>query len=226
MAAERAMIHPILPSETRGREGFYPELDRVPVAVAYQEPRDRVRWGPIIAGFFTAMTMLLVLNLLGLAIGLTTLNTSAIASQPTPPAEVGTMSMAWAAISAFLSFLVGGFVAGRAGAVFNRGIGALNGMLVFVVAVPVTLWLAGQGAGAIVGGLAGFLGELNVAVRVPPPSTIDQTEVIRIMQAIRNGAWGVLIALGFGLLAASIGGALGTRTRAQVERTTLGYGPD
>jgi hypothetical protein len=50
---------------------------------------DRVHWGPIVAGLLTALTALLLLNLLGLAIGLTTINAGTAAAQGGPPADAG-----------------------------------------------------------------------------------------------------------------------------------------
>ena len=104
--------------------------------------RDRVHWGPIVAGLLTGLTALLLLSLLGLAIGLTTVNAGTAAAQGGPPADAGRNSAIWAAIAGVLSFLLGGYVAGRTAALFNRGWGALNGALVFMLAVPLILWLA------------------------------------------------------------------------------------
>ena len=47
--------------------------------------RDRVHWGPIVAGLLTALTTLLLLSLLGLAVGLTTVNAGTAAAQGAPP---------------------------------------------------------------------------------------------------------------------------------------------
>ncbi|MEA2641674.1 MAG: hypothetical protein QOF51_3068, partial [Chloroflexota bacterium] len=115
---------------------------------------DRVRWGPIFAGFFVAITTMVMLGLLGLGIGLTGLNAGFSAAQGTPPPQTGTNAAIWGAVSAIIAFLLGGYVAGRTSAVYSRGWAALNGALVFFLAVPVMLWLAGQGFGAVLGTLA------------------------------------------------------------------------
>ena len=65
---------------------------------------------------------------------------------------------------------------------FNKGWGTLNGMLVFLVAVPFTLWLVGQDLGA----LAGWLGNLA---------------------QVLTSAWAQLLGIG----AATLGGLLATR---------------
>jgi hypothetical protein len=121
---------------------------------------DRVHWGPIIAGLLTAFTTLLLLSLLGLAVGLTTVNAGTATAQGGPPADVGRNSAIWAAISGIVAFLLGGYVAGRTAAIFNRSWGALNGALVFMLAMPVILWLAGQGLGTVLGSLGNLSGAL------------------------------------------------------------------
>ena len=107
-------------------------------------PTDRVRWGPIWAGLLAAFFTLLVLSLLGLAIGASTVNTGA-AVQGAGTQNAGSYSAIWAGISAILAFLIGGYVAGRTAAVHERGWAALNGGLVFLLALPLLLWLASQG---------------------------------------------------------------------------------
>ena len=51
----------------------------------------------------------------------------------------------------------------RGAAVFNKGWGVLDGRLVFLVAVPFTLWPGGQDLGALAGALGKLAQELNSA---------------------------------------------------------------
>jgi hypothetical protein len=130
-----------------GAGSRYDEDDTADVRIseASNLARDRVRWGPILAGLCTALTSLLLLSLLGLAIGLTAVNAGTAAAQGAAPDDAGRNTAIWGAVSALISFFLGGYVAGKTAAVFDRGWGALNGALVFLVAVPVTLWLASMG---------------------------------------------------------------------------------
>lgn len=193
--------------------------------------RDRVRWGPIVAGLLTALTSLLLLSLLGLAVGLTTVNAGTAAAQGGPPPGLGTNSLIWGAISAILAFLLGGFVASRTAALFDRNWGALNGALVFMLAVPLLLWLASTGLGAVLGSL-GNLGALRPDLA---GSAADQAraaaqsatpvDVARTAEAARNTAWGTLLGSLLGLGASALGGWLGTRrpmaTSAHVTRRVV-----
>src|SRR5262245_53988136 len=80
----------------------------VPDTLAYHLTQDLVRWGPIVAGLVTALTSLVLLGLLGIGIGLSTLNTGANAAQGTIPTDAGRNSAAWAAISGLVAFFLGG----------------------------------------------------------------------------------------------------------------------
>ena len=196
--------------------------------------RDRVHWGPIVAGLLTALTALLLLSLLGLAIGLTTVNAGSAAAQGGPPPDAGRNSAIWAAIAGILSFLLGGYVAGRTAALFDRGWGALNGALVFMLAVPLMLWLAGQGLGAIVGSLGNLSGALasNPGVTQAAQGAAGQAQaaaqnvqpadVARAAEGARNTAWGALAGSLVALAASTLGGSLGTRHPTAIERRTRG----
>ena len=231
-ATERIVVRPGDPTgqtQDTGRRPYGAADDELDIPPALNLRRDRVRWGPILAGFLTALTALVLLNLLGVAIGLTALNAGTAAAQGGPPPEAGRNSAIWAAIAGILSFLLGGYVAGRTAAVFDRGWGALNGALVFLLGVPITLWLAGQGLGAVLGSLGGLTAGLNVEP-TQVQSAADQAQqaannvqpvdVARAAERARNAAWGALLGSLLALGASALGGALGTRREVQVDRRT------
>lgn len=195
------------------------------------QARDRVRWGPIVAGLLTAMTVLLLLSLFGLAIGLTAMNAGAAATQGGPPPDAGRNSAIWAAVSGIVAFALGGYVAGRTASLFNRGWGALNGALVFMLAVPLILWLAGQGLGTVLGSL----GNLSSALASNPNTAqaaqgaasqaqsaaqnVQTSDIARAAEAARNSAWATLAGSLVALAASTLGGWRGTRHPAALART-------
>jgi hypothetical protein len=188
-------------------------------------PTDRVRWGPIWAGLLAAFFTLLVLSLLGLAIGASTVNMGA-AVQRTGNQNAGSYSAIWAGISAILAFLIGGYVAGRTAAVHERGWAALNGALVFLLALPILLWLASQGLGALIGnanhiagGLGITLGQLGTTATGAVKS-ITPAQAQQAADTARNTAWGTLIGLLLGCGAAALGGTLSTRHAARDTHAT------
>ena len=205
----------------------------VDIPEAYNLVRDRVRWGPIWAGLLTALAAILLLSLLGLALGLTALDAGRAVVQGNAPNQAGWLSALWGGLTAIVAFLLGGYVAGKTAAIFDRKWGAFNGALVFLLTIPVTLLLAGLGLGAILGTLGNYVSALNIdlaQLRDAAQSAANQAgqaaqnaqpaDVARIAENARYGAWGTLIGLLLGLGAAALGGALGTRRELAVNRAS------
>ncbi|HEX2913094.1 MAG TPA: YrzE family protein [Chloroflexia bacterium] len=177
---------------------------------------DDVRWGPILAGLFSTLATLLILSLLGVAVGLT-------AASGQPGGATGAANNAnsyttgagiWAAVSALIAFFIGGYVAGRTAGVRRRSYGWVNGALVWAITLPLLLWLAGSGASgflnAIGFNLAGFTNNITGAVN---NATNNPGAVNNATDAARNGAWIAFAALIIGLIASALGGLLGSRNR-------------
>ena len=185
-------------------------------------PADRVRWGPIWAGLLAAFFTLLVLSLLGLALGATTVNAGQAAQgNVNANANAGQYAAIWAGVTAILSFLIGGYVAGRTAAVHERGWAALNGALVFLLALPILLWLASQGLGAVIGnasniasGLGINLGQLG-STAAGAAKSVTPAQAQQAADTARNTAWGTLIGLLLGCGAGALGGTLGMRRAAR-----------
>ena len=176
------------------------------------------------------MTTLPALGLLGLAVGLTSVNAGEAVANSSAPRGIGPGAGVWGAISAILPFLLGGWVAGRTAAVFNKGWGALNGMLVFLVAVPCTLWLASQGVGAVLGQLGTVAQSLNIDPNMVRDAAqgagqqagqnagqITPEQADAAARTARNSAWATLLGIGLGVGAATLGGMLGTRSELTVD---------
>jgi hypothetical protein len=123
----------------------YIDVDMIRV----NHPVDRVRWGAVLAGLFTTISTFILLSILGLAIG---------ASAYTPGEDLsgfGTGAGIWSAVSALVAFFVGGWIAARAAAVHGRGNGALNGAMVWIVMIPLALYLVSSGIGSTLRALGG-----------------------------------------------------------------------
>ena len=170
---------------------------------AYNLDRDRVRFGPVVAGLLTALTTLLLLGLLGVALGLTAVNAGDAAARGDAGAGTGAFAAVW---------------------------GALNGALVFMLGVPLTLWLAGQGLGFATGALGSFVGALSVdpaqvqgaalgaaGQAQGAAAQVRALDVARAAEGARNAAWGTLLGALLAVGASALGGWLGTRRELEVE---------
>jgi len=213
--------------------GVTPNIDVDTTLVA---PTDRVRWGAIVAGLFSALSTLLVLALLGLAIGAASFDPGDRAS------GFGLGAGIWSGVSLLLAFLVGGFVAARTAAVTGRRNGLLNGALMWAVAIPLLLYALGSGVGAllgtagrvattgaqIAGQVAGEQADNPAAQATAAAAAGAGQDAVANLQAtaqalntpqnqeraadsVRNAALGSLIPLLLSLGAAALGGYLGAR---------------
>lgn len=118
----------------------------VAVDVTEAPLRDRVRWGPIIAGVVTAFAVLLFLTVLGIALGVSALGNDDATTW-------GTAAGIWGGISLLLSFFVGGWMAARSATTIADGDGALNGFIAGAATLLLLLWMA---TSAVTGALGFF----------------------------------------------------------------------
>lgn len=171
-------------------------------------PIDLVRWGSVIAGLFAALATLIVLSVLGVAIGLGQF-------QPGDNlANLGLGAGIWGAVSVLIAFFVGGWLAAGTAAVTGSGNGVLHGMMVWCVAITLLVFALGSGIGALVGATvnnaAQVVGQVTGNPTLQATAVTTQT-VQNATTAVSNTAWGTLLALALAALAALLGGALGAR---------------
>jgi hypothetical protein len=180
-----------------------------PVGAVVQEteivaPRDRVRWGPVLAGLVTSLSLFLLLSLLALGLGLT-------AADSASSDQADTIGIAGAIIAAVLglgSFVVGGYVAARTSAVVGRGPGAMNGFLVWALGVMLILLLGAMGIGSAFGAAGDIFGQLRASGVTASDVNVDPAQAA---DAVRNSALAGFVSLALPALAAILGGVLGAR---------------
>jgi hypothetical protein len=174
-----------LPRESPER--MYPEP--VPEVV---RPMDRIRWGSILAGVVTTLATILLLNVFGLAVGLSSLAPGESLTNLTTGAGI------WSAITALIAFFLGGWIAGRSeaptSAVGNPFPGLLNGAMVWAATIVLLLLLVAFGAGGALGLFGASFNSITSAITQGTAAA---------------GAWGSFIVLLLTLAAALLGGWLG-----------------
>jgi hypothetical protein len=222
MAADR--MRPVRREHTVRREGIVDrDLDReidethlAPVPDVWVT--DQVHWGPVVGGFLAGLTSLILLSMLGIALGITAVNPATTAAQGTVPTGAAWGSLIWAGAASLISYFIGGYIAGRSSGTLDRGWGALNGAMVFMLSIPFTLWLGSMGLGVILGGLGSFVGSLTAAYGVPTvnPNAVNPQAVATTAEAIRNTALGTFIGGVLGLIFATSGGMIGTRSEVDI----------
>lgn len=118
----------------------------------------RVSWGAIFAGVAIALSIQLLLNLLGIGIGASTIH---VREGNTPGSGFAIGAGVWFGISALLSLFAGGWAAGRLAGVANREDGMLHGFTTWAVTTIATICLLTSAAGGLIGGSASLLGKVG-----------------------------------------------------------------
>ena len=118
----------------------------------------RISWGAVIGGVVLALVVQILLGMLGLGIGLSTVDP---ATGDTPSAQAfGIGAGVWWIVSSLLALFIGGWVAAHLAGNPQRTDGMLHGLLTWAVTTLVTLYLIATGLGTLIGGTASMLGSV------------------------------------------------------------------
>jgi hypothetical protein len=189
-----------------------------------------VNWSAAWVGALAAIAAILIFGLVGIALGVHLLGPEHRVVD-LKKIELGTL--AFSVFSAFLSFVVGGWVAGRIAGILRSEPAMLHGAIVWLVAAPMLVVLGGLGAGSLFGGwYASLSGTPSWSTPVGAPferpeplgtnaSTEEQGQFKQeqaeyrrkvkqwqedTIKATRNSALGAVTALLLGLMGSVIGG--------------------
>ncbi|MGE5610910.1 MAG: hypothetical protein ACM359_16795 [Bacillota bacterium] len=168
---------------------------------AMVSPIDRLRWAAVLGGIFIALSTLVVLSLLGMAVGFSAYDPGDTAR------SFGIGAGIWGGISVLLAFFVGGWFTARAAAVRGANNGIMNGVMVWAVAIPLMLYLLSSILGFAASQSRGEVDRvIHASVRTDEASqairTADPQQKQQVARTGRNAAWGSLISV---MLGSSVG---------------------
>jgi len=173
-----------------------------------------VYWSAVWVGVLAALATLLVIGLVGIAVGAHVLGPSQNFIVSRNEFKWGTAL--FSVFGAFLSFVVGGWVAGKVAGILRSEPAMLHGAIVWLTAVPLLLAFAALGVSNYYGGwysgLAGTPAWAASVNRQLTPTTTDNDQAAakvadeRAARAARNSALGAATALLLGLMGSVIGG--------------------
>jgi hypothetical protein len=189
-----------------------PQRDRLARPTWVQWP---VYWSAVWVGALSAFAVALLIGLIGVAVR---------AHEIWVVNRVGERSSAevfwtlvFCVLGSFISFVVGGWVAGKIAGLLHSETAMLHGAIVWLVTVPMLLLAGGIGAGSYFGGWYGGLagrsswGAAPVTVSGPSaaaPNQANPAPPADAARVARNSAAGAATALLIGLIASVIGGWL------------------
>ncbi len=116
---------------------------------------NRVSWGAILAGAVVALTVHVMLAVLGIAIGASVINPLYEAN---PVEGIGTGAGIYFVISAILAVLAGGYVAGALSRIQERRNRTLHGLATWALVTLLSVMLLATGLGRLVGGTMNIVG--------------------------------------------------------------------
>src|SRR6185436_2106493 len=153
-----------------------------------------VAWSAVWVGALTALAVGLIIGLLGYALGANEV------ARYVDWKKIRLVTLVFSIGGAFFAFVAGGWAAGRVAGIRRSEPAILHGAIVWLVAIPLLLVLAGLGSAGHLGGwYAGLSGTPSWVAAAPTPD--PDLEV-----ATRNNAVATTIALLLGLIGSVIGG--------------------
>jgi hypothetical protein len=111
---------------------------------------NQVAWGAVFAGAVIGLVMQIILNMVGLGVGLSTVD---IAQGDAP--SVGSMSVGtgvWFVISGILAAALGGYIAGRLSGKASQSTTAYHGLISWAVSTLTVVYLLSSAASGMIGG--------------------------------------------------------------------------
>ncbi|MBY0295644.1 MAG: PhnA-like protein [Methylobacterium sp.] len=128
--------------------------------------RHQVSWGAILAGAVMALVTQLVLNIVGVGVGLASIGTDGAAGPGAATLSLG--AGLWWVVSGILASLAGGALAGRLSGKPDGSTSGFHGLVSWAVTTLVVIYLLTSTAGGILGGafntVAGALGGAGSAL--------------------------------------------------------------
>ena len=166
------------------------------------DDRDRIRWGPIIAGIFVAIATQLILSALGTAIGLITTNS-------------GVVTSIWTVVSLLIALFIGSWVAAAGCSPMNSKTAMLHGLILWATTLAISAWLLASGVSGAFGMAASNAGEVLNQVQQPGgvtvPNQVPNIPTARVEEALDTAAWYFIIGSLLGLAASLIGASVGAK---------------
>ncbi len=115
----------------------------------------RISWAAVFAGVIVTLVVQLMLSILGISIGASTINPL---TEQNPADGIGIGAGIWVVVSSLIALFAGGWVAGHLAGVPRHTDGLLHGVLTWGLATLLTFYLLTTTIGGLISGTAGVLG--------------------------------------------------------------------
>lgn len=155
--------------------------------------RMRVSYGSIIGGVLVGLVLLILLNMLGIGIGLSTLD---IQEESNPAQGIGIGAIIWYLVSGLIALFTAGWVAGRLAQTQRLFDGAMHGVLAWCIITFVSMYFITSTLGSLIGGagqlVSGTLGALGKAggktIEMAAPVLKEKVEDMDLSDLRKSGS--------------------------------------
>lgn len=119
----------------------------------------RISWGAVFAGVVLTLAIQLLLSMLGLGVGMTTIDPAQQGGTP-GASSLGLGAGIWWTVSYVVALAIGGYVAARLAGVVLKGDGMIHGLLTWALALLVSAYLVSSALGAVMNSTFNMLGSV------------------------------------------------------------------
>jgi hypothetical protein len=156
---------------------------------------NRISWGAVLAGVVVALVAQLILNMIGVGIGASTLEPGAGAEQNPSARGFSIGAAAWWTVSGILAALAGGFAAGRLSGEPKETTAAWHGLTSWAFTTLVIFWLLTSTIGGLLGGAYRGLtdaagGAFKTAAQTAAPALASNAQPFDAVERAMRGAMG------------------------------------
>jgi hypothetical protein len=111
---------------------------------------NEISWGAVIAGAIIGLVVQLILNMVGIGIGLSTVNT--VAGDTPSASSISIGAGLWWVISGIVAAGIGGYLAGRLSGKPSHSTTAYHGLISWAVSMLVVVYLVSSATSGLIGG--------------------------------------------------------------------------
>jgi len=153
---------------------------------------NQVSWGAVFAGAAIALVLQIILNMVGIGVGLSTID---VASGETPNASSLSIGAGlWWVISGIVAAAIGGYIAGRLSGKASQSTTAYHGLIAWAVSTLVVVYLISSAASGLVSGALSTAssalggagkaigGSVQTAVQTAAPSLNNMSDPIAAIE--------------------------------------------
>lgn len=196
----------------------------------------RISWGAIIAGTVVALVVYLMLGLLGIGIGATTIELTAAQAVPE---GLGIGAGVWWVLTVLIALFIGGWLAGYLAGIPEKRDGAIHGIVTWGLVILLSAWFTTTAVGTVTAGAFNVLegGMAMLGEQEMPGEVVEQIDDPELQQQVEEaiaaaqqefeavaddvteavaqaGIWG-FIGLLLAAVVAGLGGVLGAAQTAR-----------